>query len=131
MTITGLAPGDTRAVDVDVAGVAALFVAKAHKITDRSAGPARRLNDKDAGDVLRLVRFTRPGEVAATLAQLRAHPIAGAATTEAIEQLRALFGTQRSPGVEMAVRAMATALPAATVRAQLSGYITQLLAGLA
>lgn len=135
MTLTGLADGDAREVEVQLAGVAALLVAKAHKLTDRlalaAAGRPDRLADKDAGDVLRLVRTTRAAEVAATLEQLRSDPVAGEATAAALEQLRTLFGSPRSPGVEMAVRAMATAVPQRTVEVQLTAYVTQLLATLA
>lgn len=47
---------DDRQITVNVAGVAALLVAKAFKISDRLADPRPgREADKDAGDVLRLM----------------------------------------------------------------------------
>src|SRR5664279_1845197 len=52
MTVAALDPRDDRSIDAEDAGVAALLVAKAHKIHDRSAGGrADRLKDKDASDL--------------------------------------------------------------------------------
>lgn len=51
MTISALEPTDNRSVATNVAGVAALFVAKLHKLHDRVAGESEhRRDDKDAGD---------------------------------------------------------------------------------
>ena len=56
MIITALEPGDDRSVVTKVAGVAALFVAKLHKLHDRvDTGLDRRLDDKDAADIIRLM----------------------------------------------------------------------------
>ncbi len=50
MVVTSLDPADRRSIEVEVAGVAALLVAKAHKLHDRlDQGKAHRLDDKDAG----------------------------------------------------------------------------------
>jgi hypothetical protein len=55
--LTALDPSDHRAFDIRLAGPSALLVAKLHKLADRSREPeARRLKDKDALDVLRLLR---------------------------------------------------------------------------
>jgi len=73
LTFTGLAVGDERSYRVEVAGAAALFVAKIHKIGDRlddDARPDRQIN-KDALDVLRLVRTTPAAVMADRLAALR------------------------------------------------------------
>ena len=68
MNVTALDPSDNRQVNVDVAGVAALLVAKAHKIRDRvDSGRSDRLSDKDAADVYRIMQTTQPAAVAATL----------------------------------------------------------------
>jgi hypothetical protein len=49
MRVAALDPADTRPVSVEVAGSAALLVAKAHKLHDRIAsGKAERIDDKDA-----------------------------------------------------------------------------------
>ena len=75
MTIGALHPFDTRKIDVEVAGVAALLVAKAHKIHDRLAtNKTDRLSDKDAADVLRIMQTTPPKDAGATLATIRRDP---------------------------------------------------------
>ncbi|MEH1017908.1 hypothetical protein V6U90_33235 [Micromonospora sp. CPCC 206060] len=66
--ITSLEPdADDRTVLVPVAGTAALFVAKAHKLHERfrDAGTGRtsRLKPKDASDVIRLMQAESPEQV--------------------------------------------------------------------
>ena len=57
--ITALDAADGRSFAVAVAGPAALLVAKLHKIRERiSEREQRRLDDKDALDVLRLLQAT-------------------------------------------------------------------------
>ncbi len=127
MTVTALAPGDDRHSTVAVAGVGALLVAKAIKLTDRVAGSRpHRLVDKDAGDVLRLVRATPVATMAARFATLGDHPVAGPVTRTATEALAALFRSPESPGVVMAVRSVEHDLPAIQVEAQLTGYVREL-----
>jgi hypothetical protein len=78
MPITALDPPDQRAITVNVAGVAALLVAKAHKLHDRvQRGRADRLDDKDAADVFRMMQVSSPETVGATLTQLAGHTVAG------------------------------------------------------
>ncbi len=68
MTVVALDPADERHVTVEVAGVAALLVAKAHKIRDRlDTGRTDRPSDKDAADVYRIMQTTRPAAVAETM----------------------------------------------------------------
>ena len=95
---------DTRAFDVRVAGVAALMVAKLHKIAERKATPDR-LQDKDGLDVLRLLRFAETVHLAGTLAKLAEHPIAGDVTRNARAFLQEHFGDRKGLGAQMAVRA--------------------------
>ena len=116
ITVAALDPADTRSVQAEVAGPAALFVAKAHKLHDRVAsGKAQRVDDKDAADVLRLMQTTRPEDVGATLAQLSQDPVAGAVTSDAVTYIDQLFGRRGRPGVEMAVRALRIGVPEAQV----------------
>ena len=69
LTVTALDPADTRQVTVEVAGLAALLVAKAHKIHDRlEGGRPDRLSDKDAADVYRIMQTVRPADLGATIA---------------------------------------------------------------
>lgn len=66
-TIAALDPADTRSISAEVAGPAALLIAKAHKIHDRLASSRpHRADDKDAADVYRLMQSTSPADVGAT-----------------------------------------------------------------
>lgn len=131
LPLRGLAAGDKRCVDARVAGAAALLVAKMHKIGDRvRVGKLHRINDKDASDVLRLVRATPVAQMADSLDRLRGDDMAGETTTEALRTLRALFRAPTSQGVVMAVRALRLDLPANLVEAQLVGYVHELSARL-
>lgn len=126
-TVAALAPADPRSFDVEVAGVAALFVAKAHKIHDRLADPGRvRLVDKDAADIYRLMQHTTPRDLAPTLTRLRGHDVAGPVTEAALDHLGTLFARRGAPGVEMAVRALRLAIPDPQVRALCTSYMAQL-----
>jgi hypothetical protein len=112
MTVAALDPRDGRSIDVEVAGVAALLVAKAHKIHDRSTGGRPdRLKDKDASDVVRMMQTSSPRETGPTLARLRTNPIAGEATSAALQYLNDLFGRRAGEGVRMAQRALRLAIP--------------------
>jgi hypothetical protein len=112
-----LAPDDQRSIQAEVAGLAALLVAKLHKLHERveSQRPAR-IDDKDAADVLRIMQTTDPADIAVTLATLTRNPIAGEPTTAALTYLDALFGTRGRPGIAMAQRSLRTAMPADRVQ---------------
>jgi len=102
--VPALEPSDTRQFDVAVAGIAALLVAKLHKIYERKDAPDR-LQDKDALDVLRLLRFADATHTASTLMRLGAHSVAGEVTRQARVHLLELFGNRVSTGARMVVRA--------------------------
>jgi len=102
MRIEGL---DGRAYEIRVAGPAAMLVAKIHKISDRHAQRPQRLNDKDALDVLRLMRGTSTGDLTARVHRMLEDGRSRQATEHAIGQARQLFGRAGAVGVEMAVRA--------------------------
>lgn len=129
MDVPALDPGDARVARAEVAGEAALLVAKAHKIHDRyERGRAARIDDKDAADVVRLMQTTNPAAVGTTLNELSGHPIAGAASSDALAFLDALFGRVGRPGVVMAVRALRLAMPEATIETLCVAYTRELLA---
>jgi hypothetical protein len=131
MTVTALEPADTRQFEVEVAGAAALLVAKAHKIHDRLASNRPgRAEDKDAADVYRLMQTTSPTDVAARLGTLRQHEIAGPVTEAAIGYLVELFGRRNGEGLQMAVRALRVAIPEAQVVTLAVSYIGRLTAAL-
>jgi hypothetical protein len=106
MRLNALDEDDRREFEVRVAGPSALLVAKLHKLADRSGqGDAKRLKDKDALDVLRLLRAVPVERLARGLHELGGSMIAGDVTQEAIAHLKALFGATASPGALMVVRA--------------------------
>lgn len=100
MTVGALDPTDAREVTVEVAGVAALLVAKSHKIRDRVAsGRADRLSDKDAADVYRIMQTTRPATVAQTVRTLVQDPMSAEVTVAALDIMRDLFARRAGAGV--------------------------------
>ena len=106
MRLNALDEDDRREFEVRVAGPSALLVAKLHKLADRSGqGDAKRLKDKDALDVLRLLRAIPVERLARGLRELGDSTLAGDVTREAIEHLHALFGATSSSGTVMVVRA--------------------------
>ncbi|HEV7774777.1 MAG TPA: hypothetical protein VGO48_15960 [Conexibacter sp.] len=123
LTIAALDPADSRRVEVQVAGEAALLVAKAHKIHERVRGTRQdRITDKDAADVVRLMRVTAPGSVAETFGRLAVDRVAGSVSREAVELLDQLFGRAGRPGVEMAKRALRLALSEEEIEALCVAY---------
>lgn len=123
MTVSALDPADDRAIEAQVAGPAALVVAKAHKVHDRvESGRAHRLDDKDAADVVRLMQTTSPAEVGATLATLCRDPLAGQPATDALSFIEALFGRRGRPGIAMAARALRMGMLEERVEALCTAY---------
>jgi hypothetical protein len=107
-TVGALEDVDTRRFEIRVAGPSALLVAKLHKLADRAAEPSgERLKDKDALDVLRLLRAIPLHVFTDGFARLCAEEISAVVTREAIQFLERLFATSSSPGSRMAVRATA------------------------
>ncbi len=128
MTIGALDPADARSVEVEVAGPAALLVAKAHKLHDRVAsGKATRIDDKDAADVVRLMQATAPVAVGTTLATLSRDGVAGPVTVDALIYIEQLFGRRGARGTGMAVRALRVGMPEARVEALCASYTGLLL----
>lgn len=101
--IGALDPADDRSIDMWVAGPAALLVAKVVKIDERVGGI--RSSDKDALDVLRLLRGVATETLAKRLDTLRRHDLSRDVSNEAIDLLRPLFGTSNAEGVAMILRA--------------------------
>lgn len=129
MTIASLDPEDTRTVLVDVAGAAALLVAKAYKIADRLDDADRRphrLTDKDAGDVVRLMMVTPANQAAATFKALQAHDRVGEVATAGLQLLRTQFGGADTAGVRMAVSALAGSVPEARIRALAPAFVSRI-----
>lgn len=104
LALGSLDASDGRIHMVAVAGLAALLVAKLHKLVDRESNPTRALS-KDGLDVLRILQECDIVEIAGKLAWLERHPIAGDTVSLAHDSLRRLFGRKDGHGVELTVRA--------------------------
>ncbi len=104
MAVRSLGPADAREVSVNVAGPAALLIAKLHKIGERKDEPSR-LVDKDAHDAYRLLVATDPAAVAIRLRELAQDGLCGSVTNAAIDYLRELFASPTALGPIMVGRA--------------------------
>jgi hypothetical protein len=131
MRMSALDPADGRQVTTEVAGPAALVVAKVHKISERvGSGRHRRTPvDKDAGDIYRLVQITSVGDMATGFRLALGADTARTVADAALQRLEELFGVRSGVGVEMAVRAAGISGEAPeTIRAALTSYVSALLA---
>ena len=124
MMITAL-DGSGRSAEVNVAGPAALLVAKAYKIHDRLGKP-NRLTNKDAGDVYRLMVGTTQHEVVTSFRTLVNDPLVGEVTTNGLKYLHEQFGGPAAPGVRLAVEALAGDVPAERIRLVAPAYLAAL-----
>ena len=129
MTITSLDDGDDREATVNVAGPAALLVAKLHKLGERQDDPGR-LVDKDAHDSYRLLVAADTPSVAERLSTLRADDLAGRATGEAFDYLSELFASPDAIGSVMAGRAEQLVGDPAVVSAAAAALANDLLVAL-
>lgn len=119
--IGAIDPADDRFVVVNVAGEAAMLVAKLHKLGDRLEKPDR-LDAKDAGDVYRLFDIVQPDEMATRLRGLLADERSTGATDKALAYGDILFGNPASTGVRLGVDALRASIPGPTATAVLTGY---------
>jgi hypothetical protein len=103
--ITALDTTDPRRVVVEVAGPAALLVAKAFKLGER-VDDLRRFLPKDAGDVFRLYEANTVEEMIERLRRVGDDERSSEVTRRAMDYLRMLFATPRSPGIELAITAL-------------------------
>jgi hypothetical protein len=128
MTISSLDPADTRVLEAPVAGVAALFVAKARKLVERLDEPkGGRVKAKDASDIYRMMITQSARDVGARLRELSTDDAVGPAASQGVQDLVRLFESPRSPGVDLAVAALAAgAVPAATVQAVTVAYVAEM-----
>jgi hypothetical protein len=130
--LTSLSAGDPRVFHIRLAGPAALLVAKLHKLSDRSQErTAKRMKDKDALDVLRILRAVPSEVLKEVLNRLRHDDLAGTVTHEALDYLRTLFGSRAGLGTQMAVRATERLADPETIAASCEALATDLLQELA
>jgi len=119
---------DARVLDVRVAGVAALLIAKCYKLGERFREvDQRRLVNKDAGDVLRLMLATDTAPVAERLDLLLGDARSEATTRQGLRFLDELFGAPGRPGVVMATAALAPEVDGPQIRALAPAYVAALL----
>lgn len=104
MRIDSLDPADTRSFEANVAGPAALLVAKLHKLGERQK-LEDRLVDKDAHDIYRILRAVQTEALVPKFVLLRANETSREATEEALVYLEGLFGDEEALGSVMAGRA--------------------------
>jgi hypothetical protein len=117
---------DDRRFAIKVAGPSALLVAKLHKIAGRVDTPGRA-EDKDALDILRLLRAVPIERFAGGLRSLGGEQLSAGVTGQAIIFLRDLFGRPTSPGSEMASRAAAPLEDEDTIRESCAALASELL----
>lgn len=104
MVVRPLSPADSRRASARVAGPAALLVSKLHKIAERRDNP-KRLVDKDAHDIYRLLVATSTAEVATTFHRLLGDDLASEVTQQAQGYLNDLFAVGPTAlGCQMAGR---------------------------
>jgi hypothetical protein len=128
MRLVSLQADDARAIDVRVAGPAALLVSKVHKINDRKG--SNRQADKDALDVLRLLRGTETAELASRYAKLLSSERSRHAAEQAVALFDSLFASRASAGVEMAIRSASPIVGADDIAAMLLALAGDLLGAL-
>ncbi len=124
--LPALDPADHRSVRMYVAGPGALLVAKAHKIADRAETASRR-EDKDALDVLRLLRATDTADLARRITRLARHELSSSVTADAVAHLSNLFSRADALGVEMAVRAAGANAEVDVIAASMNVLVSDLL----
>lgn len=131
LEVGSLEEADDRRFAIKVAGPSALLVAKLHKIAERVDTPGRA-EDKDALDVLRLLRAVPIETLASGLRRVGGEELSAGVTGQAIGFLRDLFGRPISPGSEMASRAAAPLEDESIIRescAALAGELLNALRG--
>ena len=125
--IRALEPADTRSYRVNVAGPGALLVAKLIKVGERTEARGRRV-DKDALDILRLLRAVPTAEFAGRIERLLGDARSRDVARNALGLLAELFGTERSAGSRMAARAAQPLEPADVIAASTAALAQDLMA---
>jgi len=128
MKLAALEANDTRVFDLRVAGPSALLVAKVHKISDRQGTDWQ--TDKDALDVLRLLRGTETDDLAERYAKLLADKRSKEAARTGRDLLERQFAKRSGIGVEMAIRSAGVLANAEDIAAACEALASDLLAAL-
>jgi hypothetical protein len=128
MRVAALDAADARAFDVRVAGPAALLIAKVHKISERHG--TDRQSDKDALDVLRLLRGTETDDLAVRYRKVLADSRSAGAAKTGRDLLEAQFASRAGIGIGMAVRSAGALANADEIAASCEALAGDLLAAL-
>jgi hypothetical protein len=123
--ISALSPGDDREFELRVAGRAALIVAKAYKMYERSRRD--RFDPKDAYDVYRLLRVSDLDVVRRRLVELEADVRCGGVVTTARTYLDELYGDVDAFGPTQTALIEDNAPTAAQTRGQAHGLVRAIL----
>jgi predicted nucleotidyltransferase len=129
-SIPAMEPGDTREIDIKVAGPAGLTVAKAHKLGERKENPGRLVN-KDAHDLYRLLRATDTEEVGQRYRRALDDPLSREAARLGLDFLAELFATPETLGSQMAGETERSVGDPEIVAASASALVNDLLAAVA
>ena len=98
MLVGALRPGDGRAFEINVAGPAALLVAKVHKLAERiDADDDRRISNKDAFDIFRLLQAVDTAELIRDINTLAGVPVSREAPGRRWRGSRSRSGLPRPP----------------------------------
>src|SRR5438552_3145639 len=119
----------SRRFAIAVAGPAALLVSKLHKLAERAEEPGRT-KDKDALDLLRLLRGIDVDTLVRAIERLRNDERSATVTGEAMQYLERLFGRPDSLGSTLAARAAEGLEPADTIRQSCAVLANDLLSAL-
>lgn len=125
MPLSALDSADGRSFTVRVAGPAALLLAKVHKIKDRQG--TDRLNDKDALDVLRLLRGTSLADFGGRYKKLLTDQRCAEVAAAGRALLKAQFASRTGIGVQMAIRSAGPLAEPDFIAAQCEALTTDLL----
>lgn len=104
MTVGSLDPADERTYELSIAGPAALLTSKLHKIADRVVRD--RLSDKDALDVLRLLRGTTTDDLSRRYRTMLSEQRSRSDAERGLELLKVQFIDRNSIGSTMIARAV-------------------------
>jgi len=96
LEISSLDAADDRTVTMNVAGPAALLVAKLHKLAERTANEDR-VKDKDALDVFRILQAVPTAALAERLEVLQSSAEAESITEEATKHLEGALWSASGP----------------------------------
>ncbi|MGB3287479.1 hypothetical protein [Mycolicibacter algericus] len=129
--LTALDPGDRRRINVNIAGPAALLVAKAIKIEERfteaGTGMRRRVKEKDALDILRLLQTVETTEL---VAGLQRHLAVDGVKAVALRALGFLKEAGVAATSDLPALAAAAAAGDPTVAPSFAALMQQLIAGI-